>query len=53
MDQSVVSKATTEKAEDMIAEGREIAKIHPNMVVKIPMTLGRLKGNKGVITGRY
>ena len=26
-------KATTVKAEDMIDEGREIAKIHPNMVV--------------------
>ena len=32
-------KATTVNAEDMIKEGREIAKIHPNMVVKIPMTL--------------
>ena len=29
-------KATTTDAEGMIAEGREIAKIHPNMVVKIP-----------------
>ena len=32
-------KATTEKAEDMIKEGREIAAIHKNMVVKIPMTV--------------
>ena len=39
-------KATTEKAEDMIAEGREIAKIHPNMVVKIPMTAEGLKAVK-------
>jgi transaldolase len=31
-------KASTTKAEDMIAEGREIAAMHPNMVVKIPMT---------------
>ena len=31
-------KATTTDAEGMIAEGREIAAIHPNMVVKIPMT---------------
>ena len=31
-------KATTTKAQDMIKEGREIAKIHKNMVVKIPMT---------------
>ena len=39
-------KATTVKAEDMIAEGREIAKIHPNMVVKIPMTGEGLKAVK-------
>ena len=31
-------KASTTDAEGMIAEGREIAKIHKNMVVKIPMT---------------
>ena len=30
-------KATTVDAEGMIKEGREIAAIHPNMVVKIPM----------------
>ncbi len=36
-------KATTTKAEDMIAEAREIAAIHPNMVVKIPMTVEGLK----------
>lgn len=30
----------------MIAEGREIAKIHPNMVVKIPMTGEGLKAVK-------
>ena len=33
-------------AEGMIAEGREIAKIHPNMVVKIPMTVEGLKAVK-------
>lgn len=36
-------KATTVDAEGMIAEGREIAKIHKNMVVKIPMTVEGLK----------
>lgn len=36
-------KATTLDAEGMIKEGREIAKIHPNMVVKIPMTEEGLK----------
>lgn len=39
-------KATTTDAEGMIAEGREIAAIHPNMVVKIPMTVEGLKATK-------
>jgi len=39
-------KATTTAAEDMIKEGREIASIHPNMVVKIPMTVEGLKAVK-------
>ncbi len=39
-------KATTVDAAGMIAEGREIAKIHPNMVVKIPMTVEGLKATK-------
>lgn len=36
-------KATTTDAEGMIREGREIAAIHKNMVVKIPMTTEGLK----------
>lgn len=39
-------KATAEKSEDMILEGREIAKIHKNMVVKIPMTAEGIKAVK-------
>ena len=39
-------KASTEEAEGMIAEGRDIAAIHPNMVVKIPMTAEGLKAVK-------
>ena len=39
-------KATTTDAEGMIKEGREIAKIHPNMVVKIPTTIEGLKATK-------
>lgn len=39
-------KATTTDAEGMIKEGREIAKIHPNMVVKIPTTIEGLKAAK-------
>ena len=39
-------KATTETAEGMVAEGREIAKIHPNMIVKLPLTVEGLKACK-------
>ena len=41
-------KATTTDAEGMIEEGRAIAKIHPNMVVKIPMTAEGLKACKAL-----
>lgn len=41
-------KASTTSAEGMIAEGREIAKLHPNMVVKIPMTEEGLKAVKAL-----
>lgn len=39
-------KATTVSADGMIKEGREIAAIHRNMVVKIPMTVEGLKAVK-------
>lgn len=39
-------KASTIDSDGMIEEGREIAKIHPNMVVKIPMTAEGLKATK-------
>lgn len=39
-------KATTIEAKEMIEEGRSIAKIHKNMVVKIPMTVEGLKACK-------
>lgn len=39
-------KATTIDAKGMIEEGREIAQIHPNMIVKIPMTVEGLKATK-------
>lgn len=41
-------KATTEDAEGMIKEGLDIAAIHPNMVVKIPMTVEGLKACKAL-----
>lgn len=39
-------KATTMDAEGIIQEAREIAAIHPNMVVKIPVTIEGLKAVK-------
>jgi len=39
-------KATTVDAESMIKEGREIAAIHKNMVVKLPTTIEGLKACK-------
>ena len=39
-------KDTTTEAEAMIEEAREIAQLHPNMVVKIPMTVEGLKAVK-------
>jgi len=41
-------KATTVDADGMIKEGIEIAAIHPNMVVKIPMTVEGLKACKAL-----
>ena len=39
-------RATTTCWKDMVEEAREIAKIHPNMVVKIPMTEDGLRAVK-------
>lgn len=41
-------KATTVDAKSMIEEGREIAKIHKNMVVKLPTTTEGLKACKAL-----
>lgn len=41
-------KATTVDAEGMIEEGRAIAAIHPNMIVKLPMTAEGLKACKAL-----
>jgi len=43
---SIVDGPISGDAEGMIKEGREIAAIHPNMVVKIPMTVEGLKAVK-------
>ncbi|WP_122638788.1 MULTISPECIES: fructose-6-phosphate aldolase [unclassified Romboutsia] len=43
VDGAISGEVISEDVENMIKEGREIAKIHPNMVVKIPMTEEGLK----------
>ena len=42
----ISGEVISEDAEGMIKEGREIAAIHPNMIVKIPMTIEGLKAVK-------
>ena len=46
VDGPISGEVVSEDAEGMIKEGREIAAIHPNMVVKIPMTAEGLKAVK-------
>ena len=46
VDGPISGEVVSEDAKGMIEEGREIAKIHPNMIVKIPMTVEGLKAVK-------
>lgn len=46
VDGPISGEVISEDAEGMIKEGREIAKIHKNMIVKIPMTAEGLKAVK-------
>ena len=46
VDGPISGEVNSDDAEGMIKEGREIAAIHPNMVVKIPMTAEGLKAVK-------
>ncbi|NME82927.1 fructose-6-phosphate aldolase [Clostridium sp. SM-530-WT-3G] len=46
VDGPISGEVVSEKAEGMIEEGRKISKIHPNMIVKIPMTVEGLKAVK-------
>ena len=43
---NVIAVCNIDHVEGMIKEGREIAAIHPNMIVKIPMTTEGLKAVK-------
>ena len=46
VDGPISGEVISEDADGMIKEGREIAKIHKNMIVKIPMTAEGLKAVK-------
>lgn len=46
VDGPISAEAVTLTAPEMIAEGRTLAKIHPNIVVKIPMTVEGMKAVK-------
>ena len=46
VDGPISGEVVSEDAEGMIKEGREIAAIHKNMIVKIPMTVEGLKATK-------
>jgi transaldolase len=43
VDGPVSAEAVSDRAEDLIAEGRDLASIHGNVVVKVPLTLDGLK----------
>ena len=46
VDGPISAEAMAMTADEMIAEGREIAKIHPNVNVKLPMCVETLKATK-------
>lgn len=48
VDVPVSAEAVTHTAEDLTTEARELAKIHKNIVVKIPMTMEGMKAVKAV-----
>lgn len=48
VDGPVSAEAVSERADDMIAEGLELASIHKNVVVKLPLTLDGLKACKAL-----
>jgi len=43
---NVSAEVVSEKADDMIVEGRRIAKWHPNVIVKVPLTVDGLTAGK-------
>lgn len=48
VDGPISAEVMSVRAPDMIAEGRELARIHPNIVKKVPMTEEGLKATKAL-----
>jgi len=48
VDGPVSAEAVSEKAEDMIQEGKDLAAIHSNVVVKLPLNMDGLKACKAL-----
>ena len=48
VDGPISAEVVSEKAEDMLREAEPLAKIHPNVVIKIPMTAEGLKAVKAL-----
>jgi len=46
VDGPISAEAMSLNADDMVKEGRELAKIHPNVVIKLPMCVETLKATK-------
>ncbi len=46
VDGPISAEVVTEKADTMFAEAKELVKIHPNIVIKVPMTAEGLKVTK-------
>jgi transaldolase len=51
VDGPISAEAVSLEADRMVAEGEELAKIHPNIVVKLPMTKDGLKATK-ILAGK-
>ena len=48
VDGPISAEAVSEKADDLIAEGRHLASLHRNIVVKLPLTVEGLKACKAL-----
>lgn len=46
VDGPISAEVISLKSEGMVEEGRELAKIHPNIIIKVPMTMEGLKAVK-------